>query len=58
MIRIQRIRIKEVDMTLQNRKELNRLRGILTKHFKTANILFDYDSGPIYSAPINAQMIK
>lgn len=43
MIKINRVVIKEVDMTLRDRKELNRLRSILARHFKTVNILFEYD---------------
>ena len=43
MIRIQRIRIKDVDMTLPDRAHLNRLRKILAKHFKTKDILFEYE---------------
>ena len=43
MIKIQRIRLKDVNMTLSDRKSLNKLREILTKSFKTKDILFEYE---------------
>ena len=42
MIKVERIRLKEVDLTLPDRASLEELRVILTKHFKTTNIQFDY----------------
>ena len=42
MIKVERIRLKEVDLTLPDRASLEELRVILTKHFKTNNIQFDY----------------
>jgi hypothetical protein len=43
MIKIQRIRLNDVNMTLTDRKSLNRLREILTNNFETKNILFEYE---------------
>lgn len=42
MIEVSRIRLKEVNLTLPDRDSLEELRKILTKHFKTTNIQFDY----------------
>lgn len=42
MIKVTRIRLKEVDLTLPDRAKLEELRSILAKHFKTTNIKFDY----------------
>ncbi len=43
MIHIQRIRIKDVNMTISDRNCLKKLRQILVKHFKTKDILFEYE---------------
>lgn len=43
MIKVNRIRLKEVDLTLPDRDSLEELRAILAKHFKTTNIQFDYE---------------
>ena len=42
MIKVNRIRLNEVDLTMPDRASLEKLRGILTKHFKTSDIKFDY----------------
>ena len=43
MIKVNRIRLKEVDLTLPDRASLEELRAILAEHFKTTNIQFDYE---------------
>lgn len=44
MIKVNRIRLKEVDLTLPDRASQEELRAILAKHFKTTNIQSDYES--------------
>ena len=43
MIKITRIRLKEVKMELPDRVSLCKLRGILVKYFGTTDILFEYE---------------
>lgn len=42
MIELTKIRIKEMNFTLSNRKKLEDLRILLKKHFKATSVLFDY----------------
>lgn len=43
MIRLTKIRLKDIDRVLPDRAELDKLRTILENNFHTKDILFEYE---------------